>query len=198
MLVGRAEAHALAKAVHESNFDIYNDLKSRLNSFFALKEGLNMNEVEASRLEFGSNVLPQCPARSFFSFVLEAAQDRILILLSLAAIVSLIIHWKGGGWIEGVAILAAVVIVILVNAVNDWKKDQLFRALNSKSQANIKAKVKRSGIQQQILLSELVIGDVVFLEPGVSKFGRYFENLTLLEHYCCRCHPSTSESSTYH
>jgi magnesium-transporting ATPase (P-type) len=168
MLQSREQVQALAAAVHESNLNIYAEMKSHFDSFKNFQDGLNMNEVEASRREFGANVLPQVPAKSFLAFVLEAAQDKILILLSIAAIVSLTIHWEGGGWIEGVAILAAVLIVILVNALNDWKKDRLFRALNNQSQSTIKAKVMRNRVQQQILLSKLVIGDIILLEPGVS------------------------------
>lgn len=167
MLPNRRQIETLAKAVHESNFDHFSEIKLQLEDFEDFQQGLDLNGVEESRGEFGANVLPQTPAKKFFAFVVDAAQDRILILLSIAAIVSLGIHWKSGGWIEGVAILTAVLIVIMVNAINDWKKDQLFRALNRQSQSNIKAKVIRNGVQQQVLLHELVIGDIILLEPGV-------------------------------
>jgi hypothetical protein len=36
------------------------------------------------------------------------------------------------GWIEGAAILIAVVVVVLVTAANDWSKEKQFRGLQSK------------------------------------------------------------------
>jgi Ca2+ transporting ATPase len=36
------------------------------------------------------------------------------------------------GWIEGVAILIAVVIVVLVTAFNDWSKEKQFRGLQNR------------------------------------------------------------------
>lgn len=35
------------------------------------------------------------------------------------------------GWIEGVAILCAVLVVAVVTATNDYSKDEQFRALNA-------------------------------------------------------------------
>jgi len=36
-----------------------------------------------------------------------------------------------GGWVEGVAIIAAVLIVAVVTATNDFSKEQQFRALSA-------------------------------------------------------------------
>lgn len=173
MLPSRPIVQELARAVHESNLEAFRKLSSDLEVQDA-KEGLSMNDVENSLEEFGRNILPQTPTKSFLHFVLSAAQDRILILLAVAAIISLVLHWKHGGWIEGAAILVAVVIVISVNAVNDWKKDQLFQSLNRQSQAGVKAKVVRSGLQQQIPAIDLVIFDHLQLEPGVSINNEFF------------------------
>lgn len=173
MSPNRRIVQELAQAVHESNLEVFRKLSSDLGVQDA-KEGLSMNDVENSLEEFGRNILPQTPTKSFLHFVLAASQDRILILLAVAAIISLALHWQNGGWIEGVAILAAVAIVISVNAVNDWKKDQLFQSLNRQSQAGVKAKVVRSGLQQQIPASDLVIFDHLLLEPGVRIKGEKF------------------------
>lgn len=175
MILGRELVESLAKAVHESNFETYSKSKLQLESVFDIQNGLSANEAEASRNEFGANVLPEVKAKSFLHFVLDAAQDRVLILLAIAAFISLAIHWKGGGWIEGAAILAAVIIVVLVNAINDWKKDRLFQALNTRAQSNIKAKVLRDGQQQLVLVTDLVIGDLLSLDPGVS-LGKFLLN----------------------
>lgn len=37
-------------------------------------------------------------------------------------------------WVEGVAILAAVCIVVIVGSVNDWQKERQFKVLNAKKE----------------------------------------------------------------
>ena len=162
----------LGRIVHDRDLNSFTLLKaenSEISSIFKNPEGLSLNEVERNRELYGRNVLPQVRKKRFWVFVWEAAQDRILILLAMAAGVSLLVHFRNGGWIEGAAILLAVVIVVLVNAVNDWKKDLLFRSLNQKSKERMKAKVKRSGVSDLISVQELVVFDIIQLEPGVSN-----------------------------
>lgn len=47
-------------------------------------------------------------------------------------------------WVEGVAILIAVIIVVLVGSLNDWQKERQFRVLNSKKEDRT-VKVIRDG-----------------------------------------------------
>lgn len=37
-------------------------------------------------------------------------------------------------WVEGVAIIVAVLIVVLVGSINDWQKEKQFRKLNAKKE----------------------------------------------------------------
>jgi len=156
--------------VHERDLSSLERLKSEnleISSLLNTFEGLTLNEVERNRELYGRNVLPQVRQKRFLEFVWEASQDRILILLAVAAGISLLVHFRNGGWIEGVAILLAVVIVVLVNAVNGWKKELLFRSLNQKSKEGMKTKVKRSNVSDLVSVQELVMFDIIQLEPGV-------------------------------
>ena len=72
-------------------------------------------------------------------------------------------------WIEGVAVLAAVVVVVVVTAFNDWKKDRQFRGLKSKIEGNNKFNVIRKGKVVQVLVSDIVVGDLCQI-----KYGEYF------------------------
>ena len=66
------------------------------------------------------------------------------------------------GWIEGVAILIAVVIVVLVTAFNDWSKEKQFRGLQNRIEGEQTFSVIRSGgIAQQVQVGELVVGDII-------------------------------------
>lgn len=80
----------------------------------------------------------------------EALQDVTLIILEVAAVISLALafykppedaegdpaaHDEGeseAGWIEGAAILVSVIVVVLVTAFNDWSKEKQFRGTNGK------------------------------------------------------------------
>ena len=126
-----------------------------------------MNEVERNRELFGPECFATSSSKTFLEFVWEATQDRVLILLSGSGI-SLAVHFRNGGWIEGAAILLAVVIVVNVNAVNDWKKDLLFRSLNQKSKGN-EAKVKDPVYPIWFPYKTLVLFDIIQLEPGVKN-----------------------------
>jgi len=70
-----------------------------------------------------------------------------------------------GGWVEGVAILIAVLIVAVVTATNDFTKEQQFRALSDIND-NVDVKVMRGGSVAQVSTLELVVGDVVVLDAG--------------------------------
>jgi len=107
-----------------------------------------------------------------------ALHDRIMIILSIAAIVSLSIGLYedfGPGsenndepkvhWIEGVAILISVFIVITAGSVNDYQKEKQFRALNAKKDDR-KVKALRGGENVMISVFDVEVGDVLLLEPG--------------------------------
>jgi Ca2+-transporting ATPase len=68
-------------------------------------------------------------------------------------------------WVEGFAIIAAILIVITVGSLNDWQKEKQFKSLNAKKEDRL-VKVIRDGREQQIDISQVVVGDVALLEPG--------------------------------
>ena len=79
------------------------------------------------------------------------------------------------GWIEGVAILIAVVIVVLVTAFNDWSKEKQFRGLQNRIEGEQTFNVIRSGgLAQQVQVGELVVGDIIqvgFVATVKLKYG---------------------------
>ena len=104
-----------------------------------LKTGLKQDpaELERRRRAFSANVIPDTPPKSFLALCLDAIQDKTLIILMVAAVASIILGVtvepnKEIAWIDGAAILATVVIVVLVTALNDWTKGKQFRGLQKK------------------------------------------------------------------
>ena len=70
------------------------------------------------------------------------------------------------GWIEGVAILVAVIVVVFVTAFNDWRKEKQFRGLQSKIEHEHKFAVIRHGEVIQLPVGDIVVGDICQVKYG--------------------------------
>ncbi|KAK4249517.1 hypothetical protein C7999DRAFT_12641 [Corynascus novoguineensis] len=127
---------------------------------------------------FRDNRLPVKKGKSLLQLMWITYNDKVLILLSAAAIVSLAIglyqtfgteHEENGEpkveWIEGVAIIVAIAIVVLVGSLNDYQKERQFARLNKKKQDRL-VKAVRSGKTVEISVFDIMAGDVLLLEPG--------------------------------
>ena len=68
-------------------------------------------------------------------------------------------------WAQGAAIIVAILIVVLVGSLTSWKKEKQFMALNEKKEHRL-VKVIRDDEAKQIHADEVVVGDVVLIEPG--------------------------------
>uniref|UniRef100_A0A671Z241 Calcium-transporting ATPase n=1 Tax=Sparus aurata TaxID=8175 RepID=A0A671Z241_SPAAU len=146
-------------------------------------------DIEKRKEVFGANLIPPKKPKTFLQLVWEALQDVTLIILEVAAVVSLGLSFfrppeaerdhcgkaAGGvedeteseaGWIEGAAILLSVICVVLVTAFNDWSKEKQFRGLQSRIEQEQKFTVVRGGQVIQIPVAEIVVGDVAQVKYG--------------------------------
>lgn len=124
---------------------------------------------------FSDNILPEKKAKSIFELAWLAYNDKVLILLTVAAVISLalgiyqtVTATDGQArvqWVEGVAIVVAIVIVVVVGAANDWQKERQFVKLNKKKEDRT-VKVIRSGKSREISVHDVLVGDVIHIEPG--------------------------------
>lgn len=80
------------------------------------------------------------------------------------------------GWIEGVAILFAVVLVLNVTAYNNIQQNQQFIELKKDCEAK-DVDVKRDGKKITISSEDIIVGDLVFVETGdkIMADGFYVE-----------------------
>ncbi|CAG0896564.1 unnamed protein product [Cyprideis torosa] len=69
-------------------------------------------------------------------------------------------------WIEGVAILVSVVVVVLVTAFNDYTKERQFRGLQSRIEGEHQFSVLRNGTVIQINVGDIVVGDICQIKYG--------------------------------
>ncbi|KAJ3445647.1 calcium-transporting atpase [Anaeramoeba flamelloides] len=140
--------------------------------------GLTLQEQKDNfqqRIEkYGVNRFEVPPHKSWFELLWDSYKDTTLIILIVAAVVSLILGFTvedpSTGWIEGTAILIAVIIVSVVTASNDYKKEKQFRALNEVKE-NIEVKVLREvtegvGDLDTISIYDIVVGDILVFDAG--------------------------------
>ncbi|KAL6450589.1 PMC1 Calcium-transporting ATPase 2 [Candida maltosa Xu316] len=114
---------------------------------------------------------------------LGALKDKVLVILCIAAVVSLALglyetfgsgtHYDDEGkplpkvdWVEGVAILVAVCIVVLVGAANDYQKERQFAKLNAKKEDREVIVIRNGGEQKLVSIYDLLVGDVINLQTG--------------------------------
>lgn len=129
----------------------------------------NELDIETRRKQGGSNSMPKKELTPFYKMVWAASEDFMLRILMLAAILSLTLGLafaenKKVEWIEGAAILFAVLIVILVTAVNDYLKEKQFANLFEQEEKFCNC--IRGGELIKLNMQELVVGDIIQLETG--------------------------------
>ncbi|KAG4145762.1 hypothetical protein ERO13_D05G114200v2 [Gossypium hirsutum] len=136
-----------------------------------LETGIYGDEVDLlnRKTAFGSNTYPRKKGRSFWRFLWEAWQDLTLIILIVAASVSLGLGIKTEGlkegWYDGGSIFLAVLLVIVVTATSDYRQSLQFQNLNEEKR-NIQLEVVRGGRIVKVSIYDVVVGDVVPLKIG--------------------------------
>ena len=108
---------------------------------------------------------------TFWELCLDALEDTTLRILCAASIVSIILgcvlECAATGWIEGFAIIVAIVVVVLVTAGNDYSKERQFRALSAVADVRkILAFRNKSDQPVEISVYDIMVGDLLYLRTG--------------------------------
>ena len=130
-------------------------------------QGLSKSAVEESRRQNGSNALTQIPPDPLWKKILEGFKDPMIIILCVALVIQVVLFAFGKAeWYEPVGILIAIMIANGVAAVSENKQEGKASALKAEEEAKETAKVIRDGVLQEIHVSEVVVGDIVYLQAG--------------------------------
>ena len=130
-------------------------------------QGLSPQEVEASRKQHGSNALTQIPPDPLWKKLLEGFKDPMIMILLAALVIQVILFFLGQAeWFEPVGILIAILIANGVAAVSENKQEGKASALKEEEEAKEMVKVIRAGALCEIHVSEVVVGDLVYLQAG--------------------------------
>lgn len=133
----------------------------------------NDADIASRKLMYGENVTPKTPEKTLFRFMLDALKDRTLQVLLVAAALSLgagLYRTASGtetlGFMEGMAIILAIVLIVLVNSVNDYRKQAQFRKLNEANLDLVSIQVIRNGVPMQVKAPQVVAGDLMTIKAG--------------------------------
>lgn len=135
--------------------------------------GMDAAAVTASRAKHGENRLPIVEGRTIWQMFLGALNDKTLFVLVGAAIlalgVELLQQQLDAGYtphyLDGIAILFAVLIASAVTTVNEARAAKEFRELNQ-TREDIPIKALRNGHVKKVSIHDLVVGDIVYFDAG--------------------------------
>ena len=123
--------------------------------------GLTEAEVAASRAAEGANLLELPPGKPAWKLFLEKFQDPVIIILMVAALISIFT----GAVMESLGILLAVLLATGIAFLNEYRAGKEFDILNRVDDST-PVKTVRNGGFTFVPKKDLVVGDVIFVETG--------------------------------
>ena len=141
-----------------------------------LENGLEDSKVKERHEKYGKNEFTHKEEGSIFDDIKNALLEPMMLILLVAALVSGII----GEYYDAIGIVCAVAIGITIGIITEGKSKKAAEAL-AKMTEDIVVKVLRNGKVTQVSKSELVPGDIVYLETGdmIPADGRFIETIDL-------------------
>ena len=148
------------------------ELMERLH---ATENGLSEADVERIRKEKGENILTEGRKKSTISVFFSQFADLLVIILIIAAIVSMF----SGNVESTIVILLVLVMNAVLGTIQHVKAQKSLESLKQLSSPS--AKVIRDGVKREIPSREVVPGDIIILEAGdmVVADGRILHNYSL-------------------
>ena len=137
--------------------------------------GLSSQEA-ASRLEkYGANTLQEGKKKSLLEKFVDQFKDFMILVLLVAAVVSMFAHSGEPDPTDAIIILAVVLLNAILGVFQEGKAEEAIEAL--KKMASPVASVLRDGHVEHVKGEDIVVGDVVVLEAGdvVPADMRLFE-----------------------
>ena len=130
---------------------------------------------EGRQEHFGSNKVFRKPPPTFFDFIKEAFSDKMIIILIFCSIfeigISIYYITKGGepdnkDYIDGISIIVAIIVVVSVGSITNYKKEMKFHDLNDIQNGTTTYDVIRYGKPEKIISDEILVGDLIKINYG--------------------------------
>lgn len=127
--------------------------------------GLIQQEVELSRKLYGSNQLTRHHSNSFIKKLLESFGDPIIKILLVALAINILLMIRNINWFEIIGIGAAILLATFVSTLSEYGSESAFEKLQEDA-ARINCRVRRADGVYEIPVADVVVGDLVLLQPG--------------------------------
>lgn len=145
------------------------------------KEGLSDAEVLKRTEKYGKNKLAEAKKESMFVRFLQQLKEPMLIILMVAAVLSVVTSAASGEveYTDAIIILVVVLLNAILGVLQEAKAEAAIEALQQIAAAT--SKVIRNGHQVTVHSEDLVPGDIVVLEAGdsVPADGRIIESASM-------------------
>ncbi len=143
-------------------------------------KGLTTVQVLESRRLHGENILTPPEREPWWRLLLEKFDDPIIRILMIAALIAIGVGFINGEYFEGIGIIIAILLATTLAFINEYKAGKEFDILNQVSD-EAPVNVVRDGAFTTVPIREIVVGDLVLLEPGeeVPADGRVIESISL-------------------
>lgn len=138
------------------------ELEKEFNT--SLNGGLTDDNAVKNQQKYGKNQLEGKKKTSFFIKFLLQFKDALIIILLIAAVISIIIDPKE--WIESLIILVVVIANALLGVIQESRAEKSLDAL--KKMSSPIAKVIRNNALITIPSEDVVVGDIIVVEAGDS------------------------------
>lgn len=131
-----------------------------------IEKGLSVKEAEKRLKEFGKNELEEGKKLSIFTRFINQFKDFMIIVLLFAATLSFVISYieKSNEYIDSIIIMSIVTFNAIIGVIQESKAEKSLEALKKLSSPT--SNVKRNNKYLNIPSSQLVVGDIVYLETG--------------------------------
>ncbi len=125
------------------------------------KTGLSTAQIQKQQQQYGKNEFSQAKEPGLISEIFQVLTQPLMLILLLAGGLSALI----GEYKDAIGISMAVLLGIIIGRLTEGKAKKAAQSL-AKMTDNITVKVLRDSKKQRIHKSELVVGDLVYLESG--------------------------------
>lgn len=129
-------------------------------------KGLTDEQVQESRLKYGSNVIEEAEPETFLDKVKGQLGDPMIkLLIAIAVIMGMLAVIGHGDWLEVAGIVFSVALVTVISARTELASDSEYRKLKSGVKKET-CKVYRQGKVVELEIDDIVVGDCIILQSG--------------------------------
>ena len=130
-----------------------------------------ISDINGREEVYGSNKVFVEPVPPFCAYVWEALEDMMVRILIICAIVQIVLGCTlsddpSKDWIDGVSIIVAILVVVLVGSITNYQKETKFHELNEVQNEGTKYNIIRNGIPKEYISDDILVGDLIMVNYG--------------------------------